>query len=48
MWTGYCLIVYVPFSVRAMAWLGEHCEFVEKEFINNGGSVFSSQRAFRT
>ncbi|XP_039299184.1 uncharacterized protein LOC120355018 [Nilaparvata lugens] len=29
-----------------MAWLGEHRAFVVEEFIKNGGSVTSTQRAF--
>lgn len=40
-------MVYVPFSVSAMAWLGEHRAFVVEEFIRNGGSVITTQRAFR-
>lgn len=48
MWWGYCLTaVYVPFTVCAMAWLGEHRAFVVEEFISNGGSVIATQRAFR-
>lgn len=48
MWKGYYLkAVYVPFSVCAMAWLGEHRAFVVEEFISNGGSVITTQRAFR-
>lgn len=39
--------VYVPFSVCAMAWLGEHGAFVAEELINNGDYVINTQRAFR-
>ena len=35
-------MVYVPFSVSAMAWLGEHRAFVVEEFIRNGGSVITT------
>jgi len=38
--------VYVPFSVYAMAWLGEHRAFIVHEFIKNGGSPVATQRAF--
>ena len=45
---GYISVgAYVPFSVCAMAWHGEHRSFVVEEFIKNGGSVISTQRAFR-
>jgi hypothetical protein len=30
--------VFITFSVRTMAWSGEHCAFVVKELIQNGGS----------
>lgn len=30
-----------------MAWSGKHLAFVVQEFINNGGSLISTQRAFR-
>jgi len=39
--------VYVPFSVCTMAWLGEHRAFIVEEFIKNGGSPVTTQRAFR-
>jgi hypothetical protein len=37
----------VPFLVGAMAWTGEHRAFVVEEYIRNGGSAISTQRAFR-
>lgn len=46
-WRWYCSIsVYVPFLVDAMAWIGEHRAFVVVEFIRNGESVITAQRAF--
>jgi hypothetical protein len=30
-----------------MAWRGEHRAFVVEEYIRNGGSVITTQRAFR-
>ena len=41
------IAVYMPFSEGAIAWLGEHCAFVVEENICNGGSVITTQRAFR-
>jgi len=40
-------VVYVPFSVYTMAWLGENRDFIIEEFIKNGGSPVATQRAFR-
>jgi len=37
----------VPFLVVAMAWHSEHCAFVVEEYIRNGGSVITTQWAFR-
>lgn len=37
----------MPFLVFIMAWSGEHRAFVVEEFINNGGSPITTQRAFR-
>lgn len=37
----------MPLLVFIMAWSGEHRAFVIEEFINNGGSPISTQRAFR-
>jgi hypothetical protein len=37
----------VPFAVVAMAWRGEHRAFVVEEYIRNGGSLITIQRAFR-
>jgi len=37
----------MPLLVFIMAWSGEHCAFVVKEFIINGSSLISTQRAFR-
>jgi transposase len=37
----------VPFAVVTMAWRGEHRAFVVEEYIRNGGSVITTQRAFR-
>ena len=39
--------VYVTFLVYAMAWSGEHRDFIVEEFIRNGGSPVAPQRAFR-
>jgi len=39
--------VYMPFSVYTMVWLGEHRAFIVEEFIKNGGSPVTTQRAFR-
>jgi len=33
--------------VYTIAWLGEHRVFIVEEFIKNGGSPVSTQRAFR-
>ena len=30
-----------------MAWSGEHCTFVMKEFVKNGESVVATQHSFR-
>jgi hypothetical protein len=38
--------VYVQFSMYTMPWLGEHRAFIVEEFIKNGGSLVSTQRAF--
>jgi len=38
--------VYAPFLVGTMTWTGEHHTFVVEEYIRNGGSAISSQRAF--
>jgi transposase len=44
---GYrSIAVYVPFAVVAMAWRWEHRAFVVEEYIRNGGSVVTTQRAF--
>jgi hypothetical protein len=44
---GYrSIAVEVPFAVVAMVWRGEHCAFVAEEYIRNGGSVITTQRAF--
>jgi hypothetical protein len=40
-------VVYVPFAIVAMAWRGEYRAFVVEEYIRNGGSVITTQRAFR-
>jgi hypothetical protein len=37
--------VFMPFSVNAMVWSGEHRTFVVEEFIQNGGSPIMTQRA---
>jgi hypothetical protein len=37
----------MPFSDHTMAWLGEHHAFVVEEFVQNGGSLILTQRAFR-
>jgi hypothetical protein len=36
----------MPFSVHTMAWSGEHCAFVVKELVQNGGLPMT-QHAFR-
>jgi hypothetical protein len=41
------IAVYVPFAVVAMAWSGDHRAFVVEEYIRNGRSVITTQRAFR-
>ena len=47
-WGARCrTVVYVPFSVYTMAWLGEHRAFIVEEFIKSGGSLVATQRAFR-
>ena len=47
-WGARCrTAVYVPFSVYTKVWLGEHRAFIVEEFIKNGGSLVSTQRAFR-
>jgi len=35
----------MPFLVFIMAWSGEHRAFVVEEFINNGGTPITTQRA---
>lgn len=37
----------MPFSVLAMAWPGEHREFVVEEFIKKCESPILTQRSFR-
>ncbi|KAL4149807.1 hypothetical protein QTP88_003669 [Uroleucon formosanum] len=37
----------MPFSVIIMAWHGEHRAFVVEEYIRNGDSAITTQRAFR-
>jgi len=37
----------MPFLVFIMAWSGELLAFVDEEFINNGSSPITTQRAFR-
>jgi len=39
--------VYMPFSVYATAWTGEHRAFIVEEFIRDGGSPVGTQHAFR-
>jgi hypothetical protein len=36
----------MPFSIHIMAWSGEHRAFVAEDFIQNGGSLIMTQRAF--
>ncbi|GFV46893.1 hypothetical protein TNCV_4289721 [Trichonephila clavipes] len=41
------MAVYLRFAVVAMAWQGEHRAFLGGQYIYNGGSVITTQRAFR-
>ena len=37
----------MPFSMYTFKWLEEHRAFIVEEFIKNGGSPVTTQRAFR-
>jgi hypothetical protein len=40
--------MFMPFAVCTMTWSDEHRAFVVEEFIQNGGSLLMTQRAFRS